>query len=305
MSLILNENGSPAGTAPAADVVKDSDTANFMTDVIEASREVPVIVDFWAPWCEPCKQLGPALEKRVAQQGGRVRMVKINVDENQDLAMQLRVQSIPTVYAFHHGQPVDAFQGALPESQLAEFVKRLTGGGASPVEDALAQADEALEAGEAPQALALYQQVLQADGTNNPAVAGVIRALIAVGEPERARAFADSLDEARRRDTKVAAALSALALAESGADAGDLETLRAAVAADPDNHQARYDFAVAAAAQGAREEAVEALLEIMRRDRTWNDEAARTHLLTLFEAFGPTDPLTVKGRRRLSSLLFS
>ena len=296
-------NAAPA----AADLVKDSDTNSFMADVVEASRDVPVIVDFWAPWCGPCKQLGPMLEKVVRDAGGAVRMVKVNIDENPAIAQQMRVQSIPAVFAFFQGQPVDGFQGALPESQIREFVKRLTGGAAgdSPLDEALDAADKMLEAGDAQGAGGLYSQVVQHDPENVRGTAGLIRALVLIGQVEQAQQIIDDLPDAFKKAPEVQAAIAALELATESQDAGEEATLLAAVEADPDNHQARYDLAMARFASNDREGAVEALIESIRRDRDWEEQKARKQLVKFFEAFGFTDPVAIQGRRRLSAVLFS
>ena len=316
MSVIIDENGNPADNAPgggggiaAGDLVKDSDTSAFMQDVIEASKEVPVIVDFWAPWCGPCKQLGPMLEKAVQQAGGAVRMVKINVDENQQLAQQLQIQSIPMVYAFYQGQPVDGFAGGQPESEIKSFVDRLTqqAGGAAGggLDEAMQAAQSAVDQGDLQSAADIYQQVLAQDPQNGTAIAGLVRVLVKAGDLEQAKEFLDSLDDAMQRDQEVAAARAALELAETTAGAGDLGDLKAAVEKDPADLQARYDLALALAGAGERDAAADALLEIVRRDKAWNDEAARKQLLKLFEAWGAGDPATVRARKRLSSLLFA
>ena len=289
-------------------VVKDSDTANFMKDVIEASRSTPVIVDFWAPWCGPCKQLGPALEKVVQDAGGKVRMVKINVDSNQQLAQQMRIQSIPAVYAFADGQPVDGFMGALPESELRKFVDKLVkghGGLAEQLNQLFEDAEAAMAAEAWDQALAMYGAALQAAPDEPRAIAGHIKALIGMGEIAEARAVADSLPPQIRSDAAISSALAALEVAETPVDNEEINRLRAAIEADPDDHQARLDLAIALNAAGHREEALDHVLCIIAADRAWNDEAARKQLLTFFEAWGPADSLTVAGRRRLSSILFA
>ena len=314
-SLIGGGNGSgPNGqkaAGAAAGLVKDSSTATFAQDVIQASMQQPVIVDFWAPWCGPCKQLGPLLEKAVNDAKGAVRMVKISIDENQQLAQQLRIQSIPTVYAFFQGRPVDGFQGALPESEVKAFVKRLQGAAgpdddAAAIAEAMTQAEEALTQGDAGTAGAIFQQVLQHDPENMKALAGMLRAQIAAGEVEAAQEAFDAMTPETQAKTELAAVKAQLELAAEGAKAaGQMAELKAKVAADPKDWQAQFDLAQALYASGEREAAAEALLTLVRRNRTWNEEAARKQLVKYFEAWGPTDPLTVDARRRLSSVLFS
>ncbi|HXP78109.1 MAG TPA: thioredoxin [Stellaceae bacterium] len=292
-----------------ADLIKNSSTAAFMVDVIDASNDQPVIVDFWAPWCGPCKTLGPALEKAVRDAKGAVRMVKINVDENQELAQQMRIQSIPAVYAFKDGRPVDGFVGALPESQIKQFVQRLSAGGAkgpSPVEEAVEMAKEALAAGDAGRAATIFTQVLEHEPDNADAIAGLARAYIARNDLERAKQTLDSAPKESAGHAEIAAARASLELAEAGKKAkGALGELKARIERDPKDFEARYELAAALFAAGEREAAVDELLEIIRRNRAWNEEAARKQLLKFFEAMGPTDPLTVAARRRLSSILFA
>ncbi len=302
--------GGPGGEQPPADLIKDSDTARFAQDVIEASMTVPVIVDFWAPWCGPCKQLTPALEKSVQAARGAVRMVKVNIDENQSLAAQLRIQSIPAVYAFYQGQPVDGFVGAQNESQIKDFIQRLvaqSGGtpGPSPVEQALEQAQAALDGGQPAAASALYGQVLQHEPDNEAALAGMIRCYLESDDTAAAREMFDALTEEMASKPAFTSIKAALDLAEQTAESGPLAELETQVADNPADHQARYDLAIALQAAGAREAAAEALIEIVRRDRKWNEEAARQQLLKLFEVWGPADPITLSARRQLSSLLFS
>ncbi len=293
---------------PAAQgLIKDSDTERFAEDVIVASQQTPVVVDFWAPWCGPCKQLTPMLEKVVTAAAGKVKLVKINIDDNQELAQQLRIQSIPTVFAFADGQPVDGFVGAQPESRVRALVERLAGGavGPSPIDQALEQAKEMLEAGEHGAAAQLYAQVLKHEATNPKALAGLARCYLATGDFERAEQTLALVPAEHASAPEVTAARAALDLARASSEAGEVEPLRQAVAADPNDHQARHDLALALFAAGQREAAVDELLEIIGRDRAWNDEAARKELLKLFDAMGPADPVTIAARRRLSSLLFS
>ena len=300
MEPIIGDMSAPANT------VKDGDTASFAADVIEASNEVPVIVDFWAEWCGPCKTLGPTIEKAVKAAGGQVRLVKINVDENQQLAQQLRVQSIPAVFAFKNGKPVDGFVGAQPESQIKAFIQRLTGdAGPSPIEQALEQGEAALAAGDVSGASDIFGQVLRADMENARAIAGLCQCLIDSGDLAEAREMLDGLEGKLAIDPAVQSVRAALELAEQSADAGDTAPLRARLEANGNDHEARMELSTALLAAGQREEAVDELLESIRRDRNWNDEAARKQLLTLFEAFGHADELTVSARRRLSSMLFS
>ena len=299
-----------SGAAPASgDWIKDGSIDSFIEDVIDASAKVPVIVDFWAPWCGPCKTLGPMLERLVKEAKGAVRLVKIDVDKNQELAAQMRVQSIPAVYGFVGGRPVDGFSGAVPESQLKSFIQRLGGGAAAAgpsVTELLAEAQTLLGEGQTDLALQIYQQILSEDEVNAPALAGTVRALLKLGHAEGAQQLIDSLPPELREQTDIAAAIKALDLAKSaGKSSGAAAALREKLAANENDHQARYDLALALVGEGANEEAVDELLELYRRDRKWNDEAAKKQLLTLFEAFGPADPVTVAARKRLSSLMFA
>lgn len=294
-----------APQAAGGDVIKDVTMATFMADVIEESKTRPVIVDFWAPWCGPCKTIGPALEKHVKNAGGLVTLAKINVDENQEIAAQMRVQSIPAVFAFKNGQPVDGFTGAVPESQIKGFIDKILGDAKPPLEAALEQARAALDAGDGQTASDIYRQVQAHDPENMEALGGVIRSAMALGDMAAAREIVDSLDTAYKSKPEIASAISALELAELGDDAGDIGALEAAVAANENDHQARFDLAGAYSAAGRNQEAVDHLLELIRRDRAWNDEAGRIQLLKVFEALGSSDPIVSEGRRKLSTVLFS
>ena len=292
------------------DAVKDSDAGNFIADVIEASRETPVIVDFWAPWCEPCKQLGPQIEKAVKQRDGAVKLVKINVDENQEIAAQLQVQSIPAVFAFKNGQPVDGFVGAQPESQIKAFIDRLAGdSGPTPIELALEEANSLMAKGNYLQAQTIFEQVIARDPSNCAAIAGAVRCHVNAGQLADGRALIDSLDLELHSQSEIAGAIAALELAEEAANLSeadiDLSPLRAKLEANPADHEARYDLACALWAGGQRDTAVTELLEIVKQNRAWKDAAARKQLLKYFDAMGPTDPLTMEARSKLSSLLFS
>lgn len=301
--------GPQTPAAGASPHIKDSSLETFAADVLETSRTVPVIVDFWAPWCGPCKTLGPSLEKAVADANGAVKLVKVNIDENQEIARQLRIQSIPTVYAFKNGQPVDGFMGAIPDSQIRAFVQQLAGGdahgGADHAAEVLAAADEAFAAGDIAAAAQAFGHVLQDEPGHPKAVAGLARCYLKTGDIERARKTLQLVRPDGASDEAVRAVEAELALRERAPGAADTTNLVAKLEANPNDHQARYDLALALDARGERESALSALLEIVRRDRKWNDDAARKHLVTLFEAMGPTDARTVDARRRLSAILFS
>ena len=296
--------GGEAAAAPIADVT----TATFMAEVVDGSFEQPVIVDFWAPWCGPCKQLGPILEKVVRGANGAVRMVKLNIDENPEIAQQMRIQSIPAVYAFKDGRPVDGFVGALPESQVRQFVERLGGAavGPSPIEQAMTMAKEAAQGGDHASAMGIYSQILQRESDNPEALAGLARAMIACGEIDEARELLDGVTKEIAKHAEIAAARSALELAEEGQKAmGSVGKLRARLDANADDHEARFELATALFGADERESAIDELLTLFRRDRAWDEQAARRQLVKFFEVMGPTDPLTLSGRRRLSSLMFS
>jgi putative thioredoxin len=300
----------PAGTN-AADLIKDSDQNAFAQDVLDVSMQVPVIVDFWAPWCGPCKTLGPLIEKVVKEAKGAVRLVKIDVDTNQALAGQLRIQSIPAVYAFYQGRPVDGFVGAQPESQLKQFVQRLAkmgaaGAGPSPIDEALEQAEAAFAEGDYGAANAIFGQVLDHEGDNAKAIAGLVRCSIATGDLAGAKEMLDGVTPELLKNPAIVSVVSQLELAEAGQKAaGQTQQLQARIDANPKDFEARYDLAVAQFASGEREAAIDQLLEIFKASRAWNEEAARKQLVKFFEAMGPTDPLTLAGRRKLSSLMFS
>jgi putative thioredoxin len=293
-------------TAGADDLVIDTTTQTFRKDVLEESRRQPVIVDFWAPWCGPCKQLTPILEKTVRAAKGGVKLAKMNIDEHPSIAGQLGIQSIPAIIAFINGQPADGFMGALPESQVIAFLERVTKqeiGGEE--KELLKAADEALVAGDPAAASELYSEVLAGDPANIHALAGLARALVETGHIDEARHILEQVPESRRNDSAVAAARAAIEVAEQAAQLGPVAELEQKVAANPLDHQARFDLAVALNASNRRQETLDHLLEVVRRDRKWNDDAARRQLVQFFEAWGPTDEHTVAGRRRLSSILFA
>jgi putative thioredoxin len=295
------------GPAPATDgLIKDTTTQAFMKDVIEESKHQPVIIDFWAPWCGPCKQLTPILEKAVRAAKGKVKLVKMDIDKNPDIPGQMGIQSIPAVIAFVNGQPADGFMGALPESQVVAFLERLTKdkiGGED--KDLLKAADAALAAGDASGAAQIYAQALAADSDNVAAMAGLARCYVETRALEQAKQTLALVPEAKRSEAPVAAAQAALDLAEQAKSIGPINELEAKVAANPLDHQARFDLAVALNAAGKRAEATQQLLDIVKRDRKWNEDGARKQLVQFFEAWGPTDESTLEGRRRLSSILFS
>ncbi len=302
---MLQQGNGDAGAA--ADLIKDTTTQTFMKDVIEESKRQPVLIDFWAPWCGPCKQLTPILEKAVRAAKGRVKLVKMNIDEHPAIPGQMGIQSIPAVIAFVNGQPADGFMGAVPESQVSAFIDRLTKGAPAPggAADLLADAEALLNEGDAATAATLYAQVLREDAENIAALAGLARCYAETGAFEQARQTLAMVPESKRQDGAVKAVQAILDLAEQARALGPVAELEKTVAANPLDHQARFDLATALNAAGKRAEATGHLLEIVKRDRKWNDDGARKQLVQFFDAWGPTDEATTEGRKRLSSVLFS
>jgi len=298
---ILSEGG--AGS-PETDLIKNSTTADFMRDVVDASMTVPVLVDFWAPWCGPCKQLTPILEKAVRAAKGAIRLVKLNIDEHPEVPGQMGVQSIPAVFAFQDGKPVDGFMGALPESRVSAFIARLIGENADSGAD-IEAAEAALAAGDVNAAAQSFGEILQADAENAQAAAGLAKCYIKTGDLTRAEQTLALVPPAKADSAPVTSARAALELARKAEETGDVEELRAKVAADPSDPQARFDLALALNANGDRQGAVDELLFLVAKHRTWNDDAARKQLVQLFDAWGPADPATSAGRQKLSSLLFA
>jgi putative thioredoxin len=301
--MLQNVGAAPAGADTA---IKDTTTQTFVKDVIEESKRQPVLVDFWAEWCGPCKQLGPVLEKVVRAAKGKVKLVKMDIDKHPAIPGQLGIQSIPAVFAFVNGQPIDGFLGNLPESQVTAFIERVTKdriGGEE--KDLLKAADEALAGGDAATAADIYAQVLAEDNANVPALAGLARSYVKTGALEQAKQTLAMVPEAKRNDPAAAAARAAIEVAEQAQAVGPIAELEQKVAANPLDHQARFDLAVALNGKGKRLEAVDNLIEIVRRDRKWNDDGARKQLVQFFEAWGGADEATIAGRKKLSSILFA
>lgn len=290
--------------ASAGDSIKETTTASFRADVIAESATRPVLVDFWAPWCGPCKQLTPVIEKVVKAAGGKVVLVKMNIDDHPQIAGQLGIQSIPAVIAFQKGQPVDGFMGALPESQIKTFIERLVGPLTSPIEDILADGEAALAEGDLEASLAAFQAGVAHDPADARPLGGLVRALVLGGDTQGARAALESFT-GHEEHAAIKAARAALELAEQASSLGDLGDLRDRVAASPENNELRFELALALNAEGKRSDAADALLELIRRDRSWNDDGARKQLIQFFEAWGPMDPATIAARRKLSAILFS
>ncbi|MSP47564.1 MAG: thioredoxin [Xanthobacteraceae bacterium] len=306
MTMLDNGGGVAAAAAPE-DLIKETTTQGFTKDVIEESKRQPVLIDFWAPWCGPCKQLTPILEKVVKGAKGKVKLVKMNIDDHPAIPGQMGIKSIPAVIAFVNGQPADGFMGALPESQVLAFIERVTKGqaGGNETQELLKSADAAMAEGNTQGAIEVYEHILVEDKASIPALTGLARCYLAANEIEKAKQILTQVPAAKQSDAAVAAVRAAIAVAEQASSIGPIGELEQKVAANPLDHQARFDLAVALNAAGKRPEAVDYLMDIVKRDRKWNDDGARKQLVQFFEAWGPTDEATVAGRKRLSSILFA
>ena len=304
--MIFEQDGtSTNNTSTSSEIIKESNMANFVADVIEESKNIPVIVDFFSLKSDASSNLSAILEKLVNQLGGIVKLARINLDENRQLAAQLQVQAVPTVFGFKNGQPIDAFAGPQPESQVKAFIKRLTGNAKAPIEEAIEQAKALLENGNPEQAINLYTQILSQDEKSGVATGGLIRCYVAAGEIEHAKTLIKELQDDLIRDADVQAACSALELAEAGLTRGNVEEFRSKLAMNIEDHQARFDLALSLYGSGESKKALDELLEIIRLNRAWNDEAARKQMIKIFEALGAADPITIQARRDLSTVLFS
>ena len=306
---IVEQGMSGAAPQPASDLIKETTTQTFVKDVIEESKRQPVLIDFWAPWCGPCRQLTPVLEKAVRAAKGRVKLVKMNIDEHPAVPGQMGIQSIPAVIAFVNGQPADGFMGALPESQVNAFIEKITKGvpaaGEPNIAEIISDAETVLAEGDAATAAQIYAEALAIDATNVPALAGLAKCYLAADAIDQAKQTLEMVPEAKRNDAAVTAVQAAIDLADQAKSVGPVVELEQKVAANPLDHQARFDLATALNAMGKRREATDHLLEIVKLDRKWNDDGARKQLVQLFEAWGGADEATVEGRKRLSTILFS
>ena len=305
--MTILEQGNGAAPQAAPDLIKETTTQSFVKDVIEESKRQPVLIDFWAPWCGPCRQLTPILEKVVRAANGKVKLVKMNIDEHPAIPGQMGIQSIPAVIAFVNGQPADGFMGVVPESQVTAFVSKLTAGmpGEPNIADILKEAETSLAEGDAATAASIYAEVLSVEATNIAALAGLAKCYVTTGAIDQAKQTLALVPESKRGDAAVKAVQAAIDLAEQASSLGPVTELEQKVAANPLDHQARFDLATALNAAGKRREATQQLLEIVKRDRKWNEDGARKQLVQFFDAWGPTDEATVEGRKRLSTILFS